>query len=279
MDVYRKALLDFRAAGECLREPMEHVEIPYEGTTLPAIVVHAENPRSERPPVVVFYTGFDGNKEMNWFMGARDIARRGMTCVSVDTPGVGESLRFRDLFLRHDYEVAGTAVLDYLATRDDVDADRAAIVAMSLGGYYASRTASMEQRFSACVAWSAQWDYHEVWRRRIEASYEMQLPVPGEHLMWSTNTSTTEDGLASIEGFRLAGVVERMRAPFLVVHGADDQQIDVQDARRLYEASGSSDKVLKIFDDDEGGTQHCGVDNLSVVSPFIFDWVAKKLGA
>jgi dienelactone hydrolase len=260
-------------------DSIEFLEIPYEGGSLPALLVPAENATSSRPPVVVFYTGFDGNKELNWFCGIPEIVRRGMTCVSVDTPGVGEAIRFRDLYLRHDYEVAGSAILDFLETRDDVDATRAAIMAMSLGGYYAPRTASMEPRFKACVAWGAQWDYHDVWRRRIEAAYDSQLPVPGDHLVWSTNASSRVEALKRIEGFKLDGVVQRMRCPFLVCHGEDDQQISLDDARRLFEAAGSHDKELRIFTDAEGGTQHCNLDNLSVATPVMFDWLAEKLGA
>jgi dienelactone hydrolase len=277
--VYQQAVDSFRMAAALNGEPMEFLEVPYEDGSLPAILVPAQNAKSSRPPVVIFYTGFDGNKELNWFSGIPELVRRGMTCVSVDTPGVGEAIRFREFFLRHDYEVAGSAILDYLETREDLDAERAGIMAMSLGGYYAPRTASMEPRFRACVAWGAQWDYHDVWSRRVEAAYDAQLPVPAGHLMWSTDAATPEEALRRIEGFKLDGVVQRMRCPFLVCHGEDDQQIPLEDARRLYEASGSKDKELRIFTNAEGGTQHCNFDNLSIVTPVIFDWLADKLGA
>ena len=31
--------------------------------------------------------GFDGNKEMNWFLGIEELVQRGVSCLSVDSPG------------------------------------------------------------------------------------------------------------------------------------------------------------------------------------------------
>src|SRR6266540_4879125 len=44
---------------------------------------------------------------------------------------------------------------------------------------------------------------------------------------------------AALEPLKLDGVVQKMRCPFLVVHGADDEQIPLSDAQALYDACGS----------------------------------------
>ena len=41
-------------------------------------------------------------------------------------------------------------------------------MAISLGGYYAPRAAALEPRYAACIAWGAQWDYYDTWKRRFE---------------------------------------------------------------------------------------------------------------
>ena len=279
LDAYQRCLECFRQVAEASDRAVEFVDIPYEGKSLPAHFVPAHNPTSERPPVVVFFNGFDGNKELSWFLGIEELTARGLACLSVDSPGVGEAIRFRDIYLRHDYEVAGSAALDYLATRDDVDVDRVGIMALSLGGYYASRSASLEPRFKACVAWGAIWDYHAIWRRRVELAYQSQLPVPGEHVMWSTDTKTLDDALVALEGFRLDGVVQQMRCPFLLSHGEDDQQVSLDDAQSLFEAVGSEDKTFEVYRGVDGGAQHCHMDNLSVATPRMFDWLADRLEA
>ena len=113
-----------------------------------------------------------------------------MSVVVPDTPGVGESIRFRKNFLRYDYEVAGSAIIDWLEKRKDVNAKKVGIMASSLGGYYSPRSASMEKRIKACVAWGAIWDYHRIWKKRIDAAFKIQLPSPGNHLAWSFNVKT-----------------------------------------------------------------------------------------
>jgi fermentation-respiration switch protein FrsA (DUF1100 family) len=280
LDTYRAMLDTFRrAAALDDRYRVEFVEIPYESSSLPAFFVSAAATPDGRAPVVVFMNGFDGNKELNWFLGIEDLLARGVSVLSLDSPGVGEAIRFRGIPLRYDYEVAGSAAVDWLETRPEVDPDRIGVMALSLGGYYASRSASMEPRFKACVAWGAIWDYHRIWRERIEAAFAKQLPVPGAHLVWSTGTTSTEEALKVLEGFRLAEVVPRMTGAFLLVHGEDDQQVPLSDARLLFDACGSADKTLRIFTGAEGGAQHCQMDNLSIAVPEINRWLADRLGA
>ena len=199
-----------------------------------------------------------------------------MTCLSVDSPGVGEAIRFQNIPLRYDYEAAGSAAIDFLEQRNDVDPERIGIIGMSLGGYYATRCAAMDSRFKACVAWGGIWDYHEVWQRRISAAQELHLPVPGRHLPWNTTTSTPEEALAALEPFKLDGVAQQITCPFLLCHGEDDQQIPLSDALKLFEAVSSEDKTLRVFTGEEGGAQHCHLDNISVAAPVIFDWTADR---
>jgi len=75
-----------------------------------------------------------------------------MSCLILDGPGNGKSIRFRGMTARYDSNVAGSAAIDYLEKREDVDKDRIAVMGVSLGGYYAPRAAAFEKRFMACVA-------------------------------------------------------------------------------------------------------------------------------
>ncbi len=262
------------------RPRAERVEIPFEGKKkLPAYLIHAENTRKARPPVVLLYAGFEASKEVYFALAGEALARRGMSVLVPDAPGVGESIRFRGIHLRHDYEVAGSAILDYLEGRRDLNAKRAGIMAASLGGYYAPRTASLEKRFKACVAWGAQWDYHAIWKRRLEAAQKTRSPASGHHLAWSFNAKTPEEGLQRLKAFRLDGVVQRMRCPFLLVHGKDDQQIPLSHARALFAAVGSKDKTLRLFSGTDGGSQHCHMDYASPPVNFMADWLREKLRA
>ena len=93
------------------------------------------------------------------------------------------------------------------------------------------------------------------------------------------NAKTEAEALKKLEGFRLDGVVQKMRCPFLLVHGEDDQQIGMDVARKCFRAVGSKDKTLKVFTGGEGGAQHCQRDNLSIGTAYMFDWLREKLRA
>jgi len=282
LQVFRRGVECFKAGARYLDSPaIEHVEVPFEGgKSLPALFVKPSDGGDRPLPTVIFFDGLDVTKEICYFMGGvGDLVRRGVSCLLVDGPGNGESIRFRGLYLRHDQEVPAKAALDYLETRKDVDAQRVGVMALSLGGYYAPRSAAFEKRLKACVAWGAQWDYQAVWRRRFEMAYMTALSVPPDHIQWVLNVKSIEEALEKLEKFKLGGVVEKITCPFLLVHGADDAQIPLEDAEACFRAVGSKDKTFKIFTAEEGGSQHCNIDYLGLALPYMHDWLAEKLGA
>jgi dipeptidyl aminopeptidase/acylaminoacyl peptidase len=285
MDVYAKSVALFKEAAASIRRPrIEPVEIPYEDASLPALLVHpdAEATRGRPAPAMVFFDGFDVTKELQYGYGIPDLAARGVGCLIVDGPGNGESVRFRNLPLIAETERYATPVYEYLAGRGEFDAKRIGVMALSLGGYYAPRAASLEPRFACCVAWGAQWDYHEIWARRLEAldsGKVLSLSVPPEHLQWVLGVSDNDAALKKLEGFRLDGIVQKMDCPFLLLHGAGDEQIPLALAEKLYDAVGSKHKALKVFTREEGGFHHCQVDNVTIAVHYMWDWIADVLDA
>ncbi|MBI3304502.1 MAG: alpha/beta hydrolase, partial [Deltaproteobacteria bacterium] len=276
---YKKAMLCFSQAAARLAPPVERVEIPYEGASLPAYFVPAEGVKSPRAPAVIFFDGLDATKEQLYLIGGRELVKRGLACLIVDGPGTGEALRLRNLHLRPDYERAATAAVDYLETRADVDPQRVGIMAISLGGYYAPRSAACEKRLKACVAWGAIYDYHEVWQRRIAAGVRTGSPVsaPLFQIQWVLGVNSPEAALEKLKAFTLKDVAPQITCPLLIVHGEEDAQIPVADARKLYEATGSVRKQLKILTAAEGGAMHCQLDNFHLAHYYIFDWLADTL--
>jgi dienelactone hydrolase len=283
MAVYRKSVAAFRdGAAQLARPRIEAVEVPYDGKTLPALFVHPDpDTAGKKPaPAMVFFDGFDITKEIQYFKGIPDLAARGIGCLIVDGPGNGESVRFRDLPLIAETERYGTAAYEYLAARREIDPKRIGVMAISLGGYYAPRAASLEPRFAACIAWGAQWDYHDVWKRRFEAldsGKVLSLSVPPEHLMWVFGVESRAAAMKKLAGFRLDGIVQKMKCPFLLVHGAGDEQIPLSIAEKCFAAVGSKQKALKVFGREEGGFHHCQVDNITLGTQYMWDWIADVL--
>jgi dienelactone hydrolase len=279
------AMAVFGESLECFRKFMaltdrpriEAVDIPYENTALPAYFIHAENARGPRTPCIVRFGGFDTQKELQYLRGIPDLVRRGFSCLLVDGPGMGEAIRYRNIYLRHDYETVGSACLDYLATRADVDMERIGVVALSLGGYYAPRCVAFDRRFKACIAWGAIWDYHATWQRRIEKIRQSSLSVPAEHLLWVCGVDNYDDALKKVQGFKLDGIAQKIECPFLLTHGTEDEQVSLEDAQKLFDAVGSKDKTFRIFTAEEGGAQHCQRDYLTRVCDVMADWLEDKL--
>ena len=270
---YREVLRVFDLGRENSSYPIERVLVPFEGTTLPAYFVAGtgEGPR----PTAIFICGLDTTKEL-WYLRVRQqFAQRGVSALFIDTPGIGEALRLQKLVTRYDYEKPVGAAIDWLEKRKDVDPKRIGIVGSSLGGYYVSRAAAYEPRLKAAVAWGAIFDYYRVWKKRLEG--KGIIAAPRFQLMFITGTETLEDAVEKVKDFRVADYAAKIKCPFLVMHGAEDQQVLMDDARAMFEAIGSKEKELVVFDGINGGAAHTQWDNQLPAMQICADWVARKL--
>jgi dipeptidyl aminopeptidase/acylaminoacyl peptidase len=279
---YKRGVECLRDAANYIKRPrLEHVEIPYDDGSLPAIYVHAEAAnRGGKVPAMVFFDGLDVTKEIQYLKGVADLAARGIACLIVDGPGNGESIRFRNFYLRPDTEHYATPAFDYLASRAEVDQKRIGVMAISLGGYYAPRAAAFEQRYACCLAWGAQWDYQKIWLDRFERLARADTPslsVASQHILWVLNASSQDDAIKRLAPFKLDGVVQKINCPFLMLHGEGDEQIPLGEAQKCFDAVGSKIKTFKLFTRDEGGYHHCQIDNQSICSAYMWDWLEQVL--
>ena len=275
---YRKAL-DSVAKGLALtREPVERVTIPYEGKELAALYTRAAG--DGRRPVVVYCNGLDSTKELLWFSWLPNaLAKRGVSSLCVDQPGTGEALRLQELPATHESERWASAWVDWLEQQPEVDPTRIGMTGISLGGYFAPRAVAFEPRFAAGAVWGANHDWAEVQQKRLRREGENPVPHYWSHVMWVFGAENMDDFQSKASKMTLNGVMQRIRVPFLVTHGAHDRQIALDYAQHSFDQlTGTSDRELKIFTQREGGVEHVGADNMSFGRDYIADWFAERLG-
>lgn len=279
LDLYRKALRCFHAGFERRYPQIERVEVPYEGASLPAYFMKASGVPAKAPTMVVF-DGLDNCKEMSVLFAGLEFTKRGYHTLAIDGPGQGEALRLRKIHSRYDYDIAGTAAYNYVAARPDVDAKRVGVMAYSFGGYYAPRIAAFEHRYAACAVLGAlAWDVHakQLERKRLIDSDPKKTSQSPFQLPWVLGVKDMDAAIEEVKRFTLAQCAGQITCPFLVTHGANDRLATPEDAQKLYAAVGSKNKTIKIFAPDEGGAEHCHVDNRQVGVDYVADWMEANL--
>jgi len=275
-DAYNRSLEYFDKYVSLGNENCERIEVPYKGTSLPALFVKAEGLGGRKSPVMALFNGLDSFKEMIYGSGiAQQLARRGISSIIVDQPGAGGAIRLNGLTAVIESELWAGAVVDYLETRSEIDPNMIGVAAWSLGGYYAPRAAAFEKRFKLCVAWGANHNWGEVQKQRQAREGANPVPHYWEHVQWVWGEESMESFMAMAPRVTLEGVVDKITVPFLVIHGVHDRQINVKYAHQSYEQAVNSPlRELKLFTEREGGVEHCGADNMSNARDYIVDWIS-----
>ena len=274
LETFTRCEESFRNAARHFAVPAETVRVPYEnGAFLPAYFLRAPGVPDGPQAVLIAFGGLDSFKEELYFMVARGALERGISCLLVDGPGQGATLRRQRLVTRPDYEVPVGACIDYLLGRGDVDPDRIAVTGSSLGGYYAARAGSKEHRLAAVVSHGAIWDIHELWQDRGE-----DFGI-ADHIKWVFGTPTVKAAVERAKAFSLNGVLDEMRCPYLIVHGGHDV-LGVQQAAMTadYARSKGIDVTLHLVDEEQTGAEHCQHDNPTLGMELIADWLVDVFG-
>ena len=216
--------------------PGERVEIPYEqGRSIAAIL--RRPPHVPHAPLVILAPGLDSVKEELHRYG-NDMLRRGLAVLAMDGPGQGE-LEF-DLPLRPDYEVPIRYVLDYLESRNDIDAHRVGLLGVSLGGFFAARAAAEEPRLRAVVMLASGYDLAQHFDR-----YPLLTQEAFIYRLKATDEAMAREKLRE---FTLEGKTSRITCPFLVIGGRRDRLFPPEDAERVAREVGAQAE-LWMFDD------------------------------
>ena len=279
---YQRMLDCFELGIRNLKDPVTNIAIPYEDTFLPSLFFPAiAAPEESSTPCIIHFDGLDVMKEYLYLMGVpQQFACRGISTLLLDHPGVGGALRLQDLKLSPNTEKPASAAVNYLESRGDVDPNKIGIAGISLGGYYAPRAAGFESRLSCVVAWGAINDYGAITKGRLDGSgTNLSVSHWEEHMHWVFGTSSREELLEITNKMSLDEALENIRCPILVMHGEKDRQIPIELAEKTIAGAINSPRAeIKIFATQDGGVEHCQVDNCNLAIEYMADWVAEVFG-
>lgn len=258
----RKQVEYYRRGSPYFDPPAERIEAPLEEFRIPAVL--RVPPGRGRFPCVVLLGGLESTKEES-FLFENLCLQRGLATCAMDGPGQGEF--HRQTGFRKDFERFTSAVVDCIVQEPRIDAQRLGVLGRSAGGYLAVRSAACETRFKACVAYGALYDL----------SYWDELsPATQLNFAFFAGYSDIEAGGAYLRPImNLDDVIEQLRCPLYVQHGARDQVIPVGQVDRLAAAAKNVSQL--VLDVPEEGDHCC--HNLHVTArPRMADWLAEQLG-
>ncbi len=237
---YDKALEAFAAYARIPYPPIEIVRIRFEGKE---IVGYLRLPINVRPaPLVLTIGGLDGRKENVSFRNDAYLDH-GVAYFAFDMPGTGQST-IRQVVPGAEREF--TRVLDYIATRRDLDAKRVVVYGGSWGGHWAARLAYLErERIRGAVVQGG--PVHEY----FQPEWQKKAIGTREYLFELFEARATIYGAKTLDEFlaygpkmslKTAGWLDKPSAPMLVINGMRDTQVPIEDLFLLMR-SGSPKEV------------------------------------
>lgn len=294
----------FSNAGKLFSPPIESIEIPYEGTTLPGHFYRLnENSNTDTAtppprPTLIAHGGFDSTLEELYTFAAAPALERGYNCLTFEGPGQGGVIRKQKIPFRYDWEKVVTPVIDYALTRDrDIDPNKIALMGISMGGYLAARAAAFENRISACILYNGVYDGYDAFasgfpqslRTAVEngntnavntvidilSEIDANLRFNMKHGMWTTGTNSPFELIQGSKKYTVKGIAQKIKCPTLVLEAEKDDSFPGQ-PRMVYDALTCPKKYI-LFTSEEGAEEHCQSGAPAISNQRIFDWLDETL--
>jgi pimeloyl-ACP methyl ester carboxylesterase len=274
---YERALEAFLAHARFMDPPLEIVKIPFEGKE---IIGYLRLPKNAKGPVplVLAVNGLDSRKE-DLTESFSAILPFGVGYLAVDGPGTGQN----PIKVSENADRMLSRVLDYIATRPEIDKNRVAMHGVSWGAYWATKMAIVERaRLKGASAQSPPTDtffQKEFLMNSLIGNREYlfdQIPA----LMAIFDNVTTIDQMAEeLPKISLVkqGLLGKPMAPMLILAGVKDTQVPISD---IYLLMSSGDVPKTAWVNPQGGHlgRQVGVwPDPRIFKEVIIPWLVKTL--
>ncbi len=273
---YQRAVDAYLLHAKYFDPPLEVVRIPYEGKEIVGYLRLPAN--APRPvPLVLAISGLDSRKETVAETYAAALPE-GIGFFAVDSPGTGQAPRKADETADQMY----SRVLDYLATRPEIDKNRILVHGQSFGAYWAAKLAHTEaKRLLGAVTQSPpthrtfQSDFFR--NRMYTREYLFDL-LPASLFVYGLKSADELIAFLPKMSLQAQDLLGKPAAPMLIVGGTKDTQVPIDDLELLIN-SGSEPREAWI--NPVGG--HMGRSTPTWPDPVIFrkiilPWEVRHLG-
>jgi 2,6-dihydroxypseudooxynicotine hydrolase len=218
-------------------------------------------PPGPRPcPVVVMFNGTNAVKEeLHWW--SEEMLDRGVATVMFDGPGMGQT--FHRLSMVAEPRPVGTAIVNEIESRPELDPGAVVFFGMSLGGYMAIRMATHDPRIRAVAAVSPPYSASIYWR----------VTLAGMRRELAALYGIDEDAMTEVVNrITLDDVLHDLRCPLMVAGGGHDFITPGTEAWRIFEGA-RCERELVYY---PRGAHDC-FNVLSDLRPRMVQWLARHL--
>ena len=270
-----------KQAGKLFSPELEYIEIPFEDTVLPGYFRKARKGK-EPTKTLIMIGGGETFAEDLFFYLAPQTFDRGYNFLCIDLPGQG-MLPLSGHHFRADMNVPLQAVVDYALSRDDVDKDRLAMYGISGGGGFVPQAAMHDHRIKAIAMNSAIVDAYPVFKAMpvTNATQEEKDSWSTFHAnivkvinwRWGVPMDEPEALIEANKGFNFDP--EKVGQPALIIVGEGEYKDKGTQKQQQYAISHFPNKSSKmiITPANEGASNHCVMENRSLVGLVLFDWL------
>jgi hypothetical protein len=226
---YERAIAAFLAHARFWDPPLEIVRIPFEGKE---IIGYLRLPKNANGPVplVLAVNGLDSRKE-DLAESFSAILPFGVGYLAVDGPGTGQN----PIKVSENAERVLSRVLDYIATRPEIDKNRVAMHGVSWGAYWATKMAIVEHaRLRGASAQSPPID------KFFQKDFLMNDLIGNREYLFDQvpalmaifdNVHTVDEMAEVLPQMSLVkqGLLGKPMSPMLILAGVNDTQVPIDD--------------------------------------------------
>jgi len=274
-----------KKAGQLFNPPLEYIEIPYEGTVIPGYFRKAAGDKPAKTLLMV--GGGETFAEDLVFYIAPQAYDRGYNFMTIDLPGQG-LMPLENKTFRPDMYIPMKTVVDYAVSRPDVDPGQLVAYGYSSGGSFVPQAAAHDPRIAAIAM-----NYGVVDAYPLVSSMQMVHATPAERANWTSFHANVVKAICWRWGVPMdnpAALADanrgytfdpaQVKVPALILVGEGDyKNPEVQRQQKIImDCVPHFQKKMIVLPGNEGATNHCTMENRSLLAQELFDWLDEVLG-